>query len=255
MTMMSEMTWPDYHRRVAEDRALILLPVGSTEQHGPHLPLGVDHQIPTALCKLLAARCDGIVAPAVTFGYKSQPKSGGGNHFPGTVSLDAQTFINLVKDILVELARHGARRVAIFDGHFENGMFLVEAIDLALRDLRRLGIEDMRIARFDYWNFIDSATEHALFGGKCPDWGLEHAAVMETSVMMYFWPNLVHNELIPDHPPARFPHYDVYPIDTAPIPADGVLSSAAPASREKGQRVVDQIVPAILQALQEALPA
>jgi creatinine amidohydrolase len=253
MTMMSEMTWPEYDRRVRIDRSVILLPVGSTEQHGPHLPLGVDHQIPTAICKLVAELCDAIVAPPVTFGYKSQPKSGGGNHFPGTVSLDAATFISLIRDILLELARHGARRVAVFDGHYENGMFLVEAIDLALRDLRRLGIEDMRIARIDYWNFIDAETEALLFGGKCPDWGLEHGAVMETSVMMHFHPGFVRTNQIPDHPAARFPRYDLYPVDIRNIPADGVLSSAAPASAQKGKRVVEQIVPELAKAVKEAL--
>jgi creatinine amidohydrolase len=235
------------------DRARILLPVGSTEQHGPHLPLGVDHLIPTGICQRVALRCQALVAPPVTFGYKSQPKSGGGNHFPGTVSLDAATFIALIKDILLELSRHGARQVAIFDGHFENGMFLVEAIDLALRDLRRLGINDMRIVRIDYWNFINPETEAILFGGKCPDWGLEHGAVMETSVMMYLHPGLVKGDLIPDHPPARFPRYDLYPADTRLVPADGVLSSAAPASPEKGRLVVEQLIPELAKAVEEAL--
>lgn len=229
-----------------------MLPVGAMEQHAHHMPLGVDFMIPARLCALLAAEVEGLVTPPITFGYKSQPRSGGGQHFPGTLSLNAGTLTALVQEVIMELARHGVRRIAVFNGHYENSWFIVEAIELALRDLGRDGIADLRIARFDYWDFISKATEQMLFGDGPPNWPLEHAAVMETSVMMHFHPDLVDAGRIVDHPPAAFPLYDLYPADRGPIPPDGALSSPKPASAGKGRQVIEQIVPDIAAALRQA---
>jgi creatinine amidohydrolase len=227
----------------------VIVPVGSLEQHGPHLPLSTDSIIPTEIARRVAERIDALVAPPLVYGYKSQPKSGGGNHFPGTTSLDGATFADVLKDILRELARHGARQVAFIDGHYENEAFLTEGIDLALRELAAHGIGDMKILKIPYWEFITKATEKVLFPDGLLSWALEHGAVMETSVMLYLRPDLVKADLIPDHPPAQFPPYDVYPTDTRPIPPDGVLSSAAGASAEKGRVAITQIVNDIAAAL------
>ena len=70
---MTKMTWMDYAR--CTDRPIIL-PVGSTEQHGPHLPLGVDSIIAENFAALLAQRIDAVVAPTLSYGYKSKPFSG-----------------------------------------------------------------------------------------------------------------------------------------------------------------------------------
>ncbi|QJP15661.1 creatininase [Starkeya sp. ORNL1] len=245
---IADLTWYDFAARVKDD-PIVFLPTGSVEQHGPHLPLFTDVILPVAVAEAVAAKLGGLVAPPVTYGYKSQPKSGGGNHFPGTLSLDASVFISLVRNIINELARHGVRKVVLFDGHMENQWFLVEAADLALRDQRAEGVHDLKIVKLGYWEFITKATEAALFPEGMPSWELEHAAVMETSVMLHLRPDLVRVDKIPDHPAASFPPYDVYPFDTTPIPPDGVLSSAKPASAEKGAIVIEQVVPDIAASL------
>jgi creatinine amidohydrolase len=250
--LMGEMTWQEYHAAVRRPGQIVMLPVGALEQHGPHLPLHTDALIPLELCLRIAPLIDAIVAPPLAYTCRSQPKSGGGNHFPGTTSLDATTFMATLRDILRELARHGVRRVAIMDGHMENEAFLAEAIDLALRDLAAHGIADMTVIKFGYWEFITPATERALFPDGLASWALEHAAVMETSVLLHLRPEQVRAGLIPEHAPAKFPPYDVYPTDTRPIPADGALSSAAGATAEKGRVFVAQIVPDIAATLRTA---
>ncbi len=251
-THLAEMTWMEFARRVRDDAPIVLVPVGSTEQHGPHLPLSTDVILPEAVASRVAAAIGCIVAPPISYGYKSQPKTGGGNHFPGTISLDGATLIAMVRDVVNDLARHGVRKVAVFDGHMENAWFIVEAIDLALRDQRREGVTDLRVIKLGYWDFVNAETERFLFPDGLISWALEHAAVMETSLMLCVRPDLVRKGLISDHPPAEFPPYDVYPFDTGPIPPDGVLSSAASASAEKGRRVLEQIVPDIAAALTRA---
>jgi creatinine amidohydrolase len=248
--LISEMTWVEYDRRMKSGGAIVIVPVGSVEQHGPHLPLSTDSIIPTEIARRVAEKIDALVAPPMVYGYKSQPKSGGGNHFPGTTSLDGATFVDMVKDILRELARHGARQVVFIDGHYENEAFLTEGIDLGLRELAAHGIRDMKVLKIPYWEFITKATEKVLFPDGLLSWALEHGAVMETSVMLYLRPDLVKADLIPDHPAAQFPPYDVYPVDTRPIPPDGVLSSAAGASVEKGRVAITQIVNDIAAALE-----
>lgn len=248
---LGELTWYDFAARVKDD-PIVFLPAGSTEQHGPHLPLATDVILPVAIAERVAAAVRGLVAPPLPYGFKSQPKSGGGDHFPGTLSLDAANFIGTARNVVNELARHGMRKIVLFNGHMENHWFLAEAADLALRDQRMLGVTDLKIVRLGYWDFITPETEAVLFPDGNPSWELEHAAVMETSVMLYVRPDLVRAELIPDHPPARFPPYDVHPFDLGPIPPDGVLSSAGSASVEKGELVVNQVVPAIAAALKAA---
>lgn len=249
---LADMTWMEFAARIAGDNPIILIPIGATEQHGPHLPLGSDVVMPETIALMVAERIGAIVAPPVCYGYKSQPKSGGGNHFPGTISLDGGTLVALLRDLVNEFARNGARRIVLFDGHMENQWFIVEAIDLALRDQRREGVNDLRAMKLGYWEFINAETETVLFEGKPFTWPLEHAAVMETSVMLHLRPDLVRIERILDHPPAAFPPYDIYPFDTSLIPEHGVLSSAKPATAEKGRRVLEQIVPDIAAALQSA---
>jgi creatinine amidohydrolase len=249
---LSDMTWPELAARIATATPILILPTGSLEQHGPHLPLGTDTVLPLAVADAVAAQIGALVAPPLPYGYKSQPKSGGGNHFPGCASLDGATYINLVRDLICDFARHGLTQIVLFDGHMENQWFLTEAADLALRQLKTEGITGCKIIKLDYWTFINPATEAVLFPGGLISWELEHAAVMETSVMLHLVPDLVRAPLIPDGAPADFPPYDTYPFDLDPIPPSGVLSSAASASAAKGQAVLDQVVPDIALALQTA---
>src|ERR1700716_492208 len=108
---MNRLTWVEYQGRVREERAPVFLPVGALEQHGPHLPLGTDAMLAAAVAEGVAGETSGLVAPALAYGYKSQPKCGGGQHFPGTTSLDAATLIGQVRDTIREFVRHGVQRL------------------------------------------------------------------------------------------------------------------------------------------------
>ena len=96
---MARVSWPAYRDRIAHN-AIVIVPIGALEQHGHHLPLGVDGILATEISRRVARRVDGLVAPTLAYGFKSQPRTGGGDHFPGTTSLDAAT-----------LDRPGPRRV------------------------------------------------------------------------------------------------------------------------------------------------
>ena len=81
---MAELTWPEFEQPRSRPASPVFLPLGATEQHGPHMALNVDVVLPTAVCERVAREVGGIVAPTIPYGYKSQPRSGGGEAFPGT---------------------------------------------------------------------------------------------------------------------------------------------------------------------------
>lgn len=98
--MMREMTWPEFAARKDD---IIILPVGSTEQHAQHLTLCTDAVIAEEFAKALAEKVHGVVMPTLSYGYKSKPLSGGGPLFPGTIDLNGETVIKLTYDVQMEL--------------------------------------------------------------------------------------------------------------------------------------------------------
>ncbi len=249
--MMSELSWTEYKRRLEEEDAVVILPVGAVEQHGYHLPLGTDWIMATEISRRAAERVGGIVAPPVSYTYKSQIRSGGGNHYCGTTSLDGTNLINMVRDVLKEFARHGARKVAVIDGHYENEFFLTEACDLAIRDLRYDGITDFKILKMRYCERIKDETLEKIYPGDYPGLDLEHGAVLETSMMLYCFPHLVDMDKISDDPPADFPPYDLYPGNPDWVPPSGCLARADGSSAEIGQLLVEEFTELVSSSLEQ----
>jgi creatinine amidohydrolase len=249
--LMQRLSWMAYRDRVLNDQAIVMLPCGALEQHGPHLPLGTDALLSTAVAVDVARQVGGLVAPAFNYGYKSQPKCGGGQHFCGTTSLDGNNLAQMTRDVIREFARHGVRRLALIDGHYENQWFLTEGIELAMRDLSLNGSRtpSLRVVRLEYWDFCTQATLARVFPDGFPGFALEHAAVMETSMMLHYHPELVSLADIPEDDPADFPEYDSYPTRTSWVPFSGVLSSARGASPEKGEWLASEVASRIAEAL------
>ena len=246
---MDRISWVDYQSRL-EDRPVLFLPCGALEQHGPHLPLGVDAMLATDIACRVAAGLGGLVAPPLNYGYKSQARCGGGQTFPGTTSLDGEHIIGVVRDIIREFARHGVERLVLVDGHYENQWFLTEAIETALRELAPRSTS-LRVVRSEYWEFCPQQVLDEIFEDGFPGFALEHAALIETSMMLALHPELVAMDRLPDDGPARFPVHDHYPQDRRGVPPSGVLASAAGASAAKGEQLVAAICTAMTQALAE----
>ena len=245
---MAELSWPEFKKRV-DAGATVFLPLGSTEQHGPHMSLNVDVVLPTGVCERVARETGGLVAPAIPYGYKSQPRSGGGEAFPGTTSLDANTFSLVIRDVIRGLGHDGVRRLVLVNGHFENAWPAVEGLDLALRELRRDGIADMQVMRLEYWDFVRRETLDRLFPEGFPGTELEHASLLETSLMLLLRPDLVDMSLVPSDGPAKFPTYDRWPVPHGFGPASGVLAVAHGSTAEKGSWLMDDHVALMTKAI------
>lgn len=248
--MMSEIPWNEYQRRIAEEDAVVFVPVGAVEQHGYHLPLGTDWMMATYMARRAAERVGGVVAPPVMYAARSQVRTGGGPHRCGTTSLNAETLIAMTYDVLCELGRHGARKIAVIDGHFENRFFLDEACYRAQRDLEARGVRDLRILKMLYAERISPETmEKAYAGVSFPGLDLEHGGILETAMMLYCYPDLVDVSKIPDEALPDFPPYDLFPVRPDWVPASGCLSSGKPATAEIGKLLVEEFVDLVSTAV------
>jgi creatinine amidohydrolase len=245
---LSRIGWPEFADRIASH--IVAIPVGSIEQHGPHLPLGVDAFIPYHLALRLAARLPVLVAPPLWYAGPSDPVSGGGQRFPGTLAVRGTTLIALAQDVLEEFFRQGARRVTLFNGHFENTAFLAEA---ARRVLAPDDASGRKAVILNWWEHVPDDTLRRLFPEGFPGWELEHASLTETSLMQALAPDLVHPERLPrDRAPGRpAPRHKVFPEPTGLVPATGILYTAHGASAERGEALVS----VILETLEAVLRA
>ncbi|MTD54426.1 creatininase family protein [Amycolatopsis pithecellobii] len=217
--------------------ATLVWPVGSTEQHGPHLPLSVDAVLAESFAYGLADRLDAIVLPTVTVGARSLPQSGGGLAFPGTLYAAGPELIRYLAEVLRSLARLPFARLVVLNGHFENEALLLEALDEACRDG---GLADREVLAFSWWSLVDEQWARAQ-DEHFPGWHAEHAGHTETSLMLHLRPDLV-RPARPEHknpPPAGV---YVHPIDVAAASTDGVLSRTSGASAEAGAALFEHVV-------------
>lgn len=237
---MNKMTWKEFE---SKKNNIVILPVGSTEQHSFHLPLSCDAVIAEKISEHFARAVDGIVAPTLVYGYKSKPMSGGGPLFPGTIDLNGETLIHLAKDILEELCLDGVTKIFVNNAHFENEAFLLEAIDLVSRKY-----PNVKIVESNWWDVLPQSVIDEVFSDvPFPGWALEHAAVTETSLMMYLAPETVREEYLPTEKGVTPVPYHKYPIVKGMVPESGALASAKGSSAEKGKLMVDTAVNAFVQ--------
>ena len=239
------------YRELVAKNPVVFIPVGSVEQHGAHMPLGVDSMLTTKLAELVAEAVDGIVAQTVTTGYKSQQRSGGGNHIVGSFGFDAETVVGVVRTLVRELHRHGLRRIAVVNGHYENYQFVYEGVDLALRDLP--ADDQPQVLLLSYWDFVTPDVIEALYPDGFPGWDVEHGGVMETALMLNYFPELIHMDKVMDLPAADLPLYDLLPVDPSLTPASGCLSSGVASTPEKGVTLAASIVDGLVEAISERL--
>jgi creatinine amidohydrolase len=231
-----------YREWAASGEATVVIPAGAFEQHGPHLPLGTDAILSTAIAEAVARRTGARVAEPITYGYKSQQKSGGGNHLPGTVSMDAAALISMTRCLITGFLAQGIQNVVVLNGHYENYQFLYEGADLALADLGLTAGSAQSVLLLSYWDFVTEPTLATVYPEGFPGWDIEHGGVLETSLMLHLQPRLVDLGRAVSHPPAQLPRFDRLPVVPGRTPATGCLSAPDGSDADKGRLLFDQVV-------------
>ena len=170
---LPQMTWVEVEQALTHTDAIII-PLGSIEQHGRHLPLGTDTYEAVETAKLIAQKADVLVAPVVTAGLSPHHMG-----FPGTITLSPETFEAVVFETAQSLIRHGFRKILIFNGHGGNNVSVANII-------QKIN-QTTRAAAFDLGR-IEIARQEPLYP-PIP-WDV-HAGVEETSMMLYLAGSLV----------------------------------------------------------------
>lgn len=237
-----------YRERLAK-KPVVFIPVGSIEQHAAHMPLAVDALLSTKMAELVAEEIDGLVGPTITTGYKSQQRSGGGNHLVGSFGFDADVVIKIAKTFVKEFHRHGVDKIVFVNGHYENYQFLFEGVDLAIKEI---GDSAPTVLLMSYWDFVTEDTIKTLYQDGFPGWDVEHGGVMETSLMLEYFPKYVWMDRLMDHPPADLPLYDQLPVNPDFTPSSGALSSGKASTAEKGRLLSDSIVTNMVANIKKA---
>jgi mycofactocin system creatininase family protein len=205
---------------------IVLVPVGSLEQHGPHLPLDTDTVIAEAVTHGVAARLtDAWVAPPIAYGASGEHQS-----FAGTSSIGTEALQHLVIE-LVRSMRTWARRVVLVNGHGGNVRALTNAVD-------QLVGEGHDVA------WVPCA---AVDGGA----GDAHAGFTETSLMLHLRPGSVRLDLAV--PGSTAPLTEILPALVAggvgAVSPNGVLGDPAGATADQGRRVLDAMVADVCRRL------
>jgi creatinine amidohydrolase len=174
---LGEMTSPEVEAFLREGDTVVV-PTGSTEQHGPHGPLLTDVLVPNEIARRIAPRIGAVAAPSINYGL-SYPHTG----FVGLVQVRIPTFMALIEDVAVSLATAGFRRIVFLNGHYDNTLAIANACANAAPRLP----EGVRAFPVNYWDGM-TADEAAEFFD--PSNGL-HANKGETSAVMAINPALV----------------------------------------------------------------
>jgi creatinine amidohydrolase len=224
--------------------AVLVLPIGSVEQHGPHLPISTDAIVATRLAERIEADRPIIVAPTYNYGAGSTPRAGGGRHFVGSVGLPNSLLAPALSKVVSEFLRTGFDRLLILNGHMENIAPIFEALEDNLGPGGRWCEQSgrRRAIHVNWWDLVTEEELTTFLGSATVDWGAEHAGILETSIMESLAPELVRTEKKVRGGALRAVPYDTFPASQDTLWPNGIGSSAIEASRDIGDALVDIVL-------------
>jgi creatinine amidohydrolase len=221
------MSQPEAEARLSSSRTAVLAP-GSVEQHGPHLPLGTDAFAAETLAQSVAGELEAVLVPLPLMGVSPYHRS-----WKGSLTLQPQTLIAVIRDVCECLARDGVDKVLFVNWHEGNTPTLRLAGELVQRELQmKVVIAEGHIIA------------HELLGERAP---MTHAGAMEAAAVMMYDPSLVHIDRASDATPeaeadaghALFRRRDVFPVlyDFHEVAPTGWYGDPRPATPELAEEM------------------
>ncbi len=207
---------------------LAILPIGSTEQHGPHLPMCTDYVVATEISKRIAEKTGAYLLPTLPIStcYEHKGKK-------GSVWMKPDTFYHVIQDIVLCLKDQGFKKVAVVLGH--GGIFVATP---AIRELNAM-YDDLKVAKIDFLQFFGTEEMKKIL--ESPN--NLHACEYETSLMLYFREELVKKEkikeadFVPEYP-RDFLNY----VSLVKLSKTGVWGEPSLGTKEKGERITNVLV-------------
>ena len=138
---------PDLRKLIKKKKQIAIIPVGSIEQHGPHLPISTDSDIVTEISLQFSDKINGVLLPTINYGISDE-------HFPFfNLSIKKSTLSRILEDICESLIKNGISRILIINGHYGN-------LD-SLKSFERKQKNNRKIKVFSYWKYMDREFDHA----------------------------------------------------------------------------------------------
>ena len=244
---LGEMTNPEVDAFL-KDHDTVIVPTGSTEQHGPHGPLLTDAYVPTEVGRRVAERIAALVGPPINYAL-SYPHVG----FTGVVHIRVATFMSLVEDLCASYAAVGFKRIVFLNGHYDNTYAIAYACATAAERMPA-GVTAFPV---NYWDGMTAEEAGEFFG---PTTGL-HANRGETSAVMAINADLVDldaaNAELPPFPevtnqaPVHTAFFFSAPGSVHRATHSGTWGDAREASVEYGQRYLEVVTDATVRVLDD----
>jgi creatinine amidohydrolase len=238
--LLERLAWPEIAELSERNGGLLLLPLGATEQHGPHLPIAMDTLLAEALCHAASARTGVPVMSALryTVSQGHTPK------WPGTFSLRHETFIAVLRELAAWAVASGWKRLLLVNAHFGNDAPARVAVDqLRLSYLGRLQVGLLHVFQLDDGVLNEYTRDAADL----------HANAAETSLMLHLCPELVHLERLvqSDDPDRTYGTVFSYPV--AQTSLNGVTGHPSQASAEQGRLLFDRMSDLLCEKIGRAI--
>lgn len=244
------LTWPEIEAMPDKQNVVIIQPMGAIEQHGPHLPLAVDAAIGTAVLGKALSSLEAAV-PAYALPTLHYGKSNEHWHFPGTITLSAQTLMAVLQDVGDSIYRAGFRKLVLLNAHGGQP----QVLEIVARDLHQRYADFMVFPLFA-WRVPNSAGD--LLSDLEKELGI-HAGDAETSLMLTVLPDQVKMERAVCEYPQGLPQNSLLSMEgalpfawvTRDLSRSGVLGDATVATVEKGDRILETVSAGWVQVIRD----
>lgn len=234
---LAEMTWPEVE---ALNRDVVLLiPTGSLEQHGPHLPLFTDTLLATRVAEAVETALPEqvLMVPSLWQGASSHHLA-----FAGTISAEFDAYRSAVDTVIDSLTPHGFRKFFFLNGHGGN----TSPLDVALRATKR-SQPNLLLAQASYYSFASAKVAEVLEG---PLKGIRHACEAETSLMMHLYPHLVRTDRLRNDGLVTEPALTSPILHFDDITEEGSFGYATLATAAKGAAIFSAAVAGVVREVQ-----
>jgi creatinine amidohydrolase len=226
-------------RKTVNEKTIAILVFGACENHGDHMPFGSDFIFPTEIAKRLATKVNNvIVLPAIPYGVSLHH-----DQFQMTMSINPETLVGIISDLLSSLIQNKIRRVLIINGHDGN----IGPIEVAARSIKNKHPE-MTIACLESWWILVGQLKKDLF----EVWsGLGHGGEAETSAILAVRPDLVNMESAPKEVIPKLPENIRIFWKFDELTSTGATGAPQKASIEKGNEILQTLEDLLLSFIKE----
>ena len=245
---MEEMNWPDIKDAIAKGFTTAVLAIGSTEQHGPHLPLITDTMIGDVLAKKVAEKLgNALQAPTIRVGLSEHHLA-----FPGTISLKPETLKAVINDFVDSLKVHGFKKIVLLPSHggnFATVKKVTEDLQLKHQDLKIIGFTDLQ-------GFVDALFAYSKEYGVTAYEAGTHAGESETSFILALAEDLVRKDRYTPGYLGPLGEQEMKIIFEKGMPAlseKGVLGDPAKATQEKGKVYIEKLTDFVVAQIRNSL--